>query len=78
MLVAALIKIRLYHTILSFQQKKCHTVSYTFKTMANKNKQYKIEKGLLEVSDFNDNPKELKKILTIDFFVEKLQDAIFL
>ena len=47
MLVAALIKIRLYHTILSFQQKKCHTVSYTFKTMANKNKQYKIEKGLL-------------------------------
>ena len=33
--------------MLSFQVKKCHTMSYTFKTMANKNKQYKIEKGLL-------------------------------
>jgi hypothetical protein len=39
---------------------------------------FKIEKGLLDVSNFNDNPKELKKILTIDFFVEKLQEAIFL
>lgn len=38
---------------------------------------FKIEKGLLDVSNFNDNPKELKKILTIDFFVEKLQEAIF-